>query len=268
MWIAQRLSGIVDVTGAGLAKAATVGLFIQSIANASMASVQRHGGGYMTEAGALFRGSVQPQLLTCIDALGAGTLPPERVIAHCLTRSSVALCDAGEDAYCHTSVARSMPKDGVQSPPPSSSGAQASAELRARFVDSEIFEASMRPMVEVIEARSGGGFDSDELPYTKENLRALIVDQDDAFLQTLTRAGASLHRAAVDIVERAFRLQPDLIDAARLSGFRSWLDSAYPENADGPLTDHQLNRILADLAAWLNGVHGPQRPLHRTDLRV
>jgi len=220
-----------------------------------MARPSVHGGGYITEAGSRFRSDVQPRLAQCVDTEGASMLPSERVLAHCLARMAASECRESRDPHCRTVLERTVGAAGdrdVSSTTPLEAE-PAQAMVGKRFRNSDAFQESMDALASVIRARTGGGMSGiDGLPFTADNLRALIDDHDRVFLQQLSERGVALHDALQDIAGRVFLLQPELMDEALLAAFNDWLPDHYPASADVPLTDAQLNHLLVRLADWLN----------------
>lgn len=241
-----------------LTQAVVAGLGLQAIYNGVATEAARHGGGYQTEAGHAFRASVLPRLIRCIDQVGASSLPPERLMAHCLSNGAATVCRDSSDLGCATVARRGLMNDDTRL----AAGLKPNVpldvvvgEIRQRFSHSGPFEQAMDALAEAVAERIIDGGESYEVPYTRENLRALLEENNEKFFSALLKQGAELNQAARTIAGRVFVLQPEWLDEARLERFSSWLDKQYPSSAATVLSTRQLDRVLGDLAAYMNKNH-------------
>ncbi len=216
------------------------------------------GGPYGTEAALTFTYDVLPRLQGCINRQDMTALPAERVIAGCLAQTAGEVCSAGDDLGCQTVAGRSLAVagDGSAELTPSSPWKAMGHSIRQRTLLDEASIERMQELVPVIQRRMGSTFEAGALPFTADNLRALIDERDDAYLETLRSAGMHLHDAAARIADELFQWQPEMVDAQRRATFAAWLDVNYPKSGAKHMSPQQLTRILKDLAAFLNATHG------------
>jgi len=231
---------------------------LQGITNGSALPAARTGGPYGTEAALTFKHDVLPRLHGCINQQGMAALPAERVIAGCLAQLAGEVCSAGDDPGCATVAGRSLVVAGDDSAAlvPSRSRRIMGHGIRQRALLDEANIERMQELVPVIQRRMGSTFEAGALPFTADNLRALIDERNDAYLDTLCSAGMHLHATAAKIADELFQWQPEVMDAQRRADFAVWLDEHYPKPGATRMSPEQLTRILKDLAAFLNATYG------------
>lgn len=230
---------------------------LQGITNGA-ALPARTGGPYGTEAGLTFKHDVLPGLQGCINGHGMVALPAERVIAGCLAQTAGEVCSAGDDPGCATVAGRSLVVAGDDSAAlvPSRSRRIMAHSIGQRALLDEPNIERMQQLVPVVQRRMGSTFEVGALPFTADNLRALIDERNDAYLDTLCSAGMHLHATAAKIADELFQWQPEVMDAQRRADFAVWLDAHYPKPGATRMSPEQLTRILKDLAAFLNATYG------------
>lgn len=231
-------------------------LALQGVANAGLDAPMRHGGGYTTEAYALYAAEVSVPLARCVSRYGASPLPAERIVAHCLARQAQQVCAGGTDDACTTVALRSLdagcrePQDLVS---PDRSVSQVRKDLLDRFVDSAQFEASMDRLEATIRRRTGEVPGDRAHRYTQARLLALVDEKGDDFNEQVRIEGQRLNRDMHQIACERYQLEPESLDRARLERIVRAVDRHYPSAENGTMTHAQHGNVLADLAWYMNG---------------
>lgn len=231
-------------------------LALQGVANAGPAAPMRHGGGYTTEADALYAAEVSVPLARCVSRYGASPLPAERVVAHCLARQAQQVCAGGTDEACTTVALRSL-DPGCREPQdlasPGRSLRQVRTDLLERFVDSAQFEASMDRLQATIRRRTGEVPGDPAHRYTQARLLALMDENGDDFNEQVRIEGQHLNRDMHQIACERFQIEPESLDRARLAQVERAVDRRYPSAESGTMSRAQQGNVLADLARHMNG---------------
>lgn len=201
---------------------------------------------------------MRPELDACLGRVGAGDRPAARVLAHCYGTQARKACLDGVDPYCLMTLQRSIEgQDGAEIPEVEAQHANgAFHRLEQQHLQSEYYTLAMQALVGSMEKQCGCILATRD-DYTPAELRTMLEGSVEDPLEILGVAGKALHEGIRGLADDMYQRDPDWLDRTGRQRFQEWLDSeipdiSHPDHSDADLSERQVQRMLHELARYLN----------------